>query len=64
MKNQIIIEILDDGTLSIKTSEISVSAHMSADQLLEDIETLMGGKVIKKENPEKKQHTHNKAFAK
>jgi len=62
--NQIVIEILEDGTLSIKTSEISDSAHISADQLLEDIESLMGGQVTKKINPEKKQHTHNKAFTK
>jgi hypothetical protein len=42
------IEILEDGTISIKTSEISGTNHISADLLLDEIEELAGGKAIKK----------------
>ena len=42
------IEILEDGTISIKTSEISEANHVSADILLDEIETLAGGKSAKK----------------
>ena len=42
------IEILEDGTISIKTSEISEANHVSADILLDEIETLAGGKSSKK----------------
>lgn len=59
-------EILEDGTLSIKTGEIGDSNHMSADKLLEEFENLLGGEVIKEKLPDK--HRHNfagkKALAK
>lgn len=38
------IEILEDGTISISTDKISAENHVSADELLDQIETLMGGK--------------------
>jgi uncharacterized protein (DUF39 family) len=40
-------EILEDGTITMKTSEISDGNHMSADKLLEDMIELAGGHVIK-----------------
>ena len=42
------IEVLEDGTISIKTSEISEANHISADALLDEIEELAGGKATKK----------------
>lgn len=42
------IEILEDGTISIKTSEISEANHISADLLLDEIEELAGGQSTKK----------------
>jgi hypothetical protein len=42
------VEVLEDGTISIKTSEISEANHISADQLLDDIEALAGGKSTRK----------------
>jgi hypothetical protein len=42
------IEILEDGTISIKTSEISGTNHISADLLLDEIEELAGGKATRK----------------
>lgn len=41
-------EILDDGTISIQTEGISDANHFSADELLEEIEDMAGGKVNKK----------------
>lgn len=43
--DEIKVEILEDGTISCKTEEISQVNHLSADQLLEEIETLIGGPV-------------------
>lgn len=47
------IEILEDGTISIKTSDISDVNHISADSLLDEIESAIGGqrKREKLENP-------------
>ena len=53
------IEILKDGTITIKTSEVSDGNHMSADKLMEEFDKLMGGKVDIKKNPDAKQHVHN-----
>lgn len=58
MADIINIEILEDGTISLKTTEISETNHMSADQLLQDFETLLGGKMEFKPNPEAKAKAH------
>jgi hypothetical protein len=42
------IEILGDGTISIKTSEISETNHINADLLLDEIEALAGGTATRK----------------
>lgn len=56
-------EILEDGTLIVKTSEISPGNHMSADKLLAEMEQLMGGQTTKQKNPDAhgRQHTHQQA---
>ena len=46
--------ILEDGTITVKTSEISDANHMSADQLMLDVTTMMGGKLTVVKNPEAK----------
>lgn len=55
--DKIQIEILDDGTISIKTDSISKTNHISADQLLEDIEDYAGGKM--QTTHLKKGHVHH-----
>lgn len=57
-KDSIIFEILEDGTISMKTDEISMTNHMSADQLLSDLEELIGGPVTKQHNPDAKGKAH------
>jgi hypothetical protein len=42
------IEILEDGTISIKTSELSETNHINADLLLDEIENLGGGEATRK----------------
>ena len=37
------VEILDDGTVSIQTSDISQKNHVSADELLDMVEDMVGG---------------------
>ena len=36
------IEIMDDGEIKVKTSDISEANHMSADELLELIDDMVG----------------------
>lgn len=50
--DQINVEILEDGTVSVSTDSISDAAHFSADQLLDEIANLVGGPTTKtpKEN--------------
>ena len=41
--DKIQLEILEDGTISVKTSEISETNHLSADELLKMISEMSGG---------------------
>ena len=65
--NIINMEILEDGTITVKTTEISTANHMSADNLIADLEKLIGGSVTAKSNPDadakvhKHMHKHNVA---
>jgi hypothetical protein len=46
MKNDAIeFEILQDGTISIKTDQISGTNHVSADKLLRELFDMVGGEV-------------------
>lgn len=53
-------QILEDGTITVKTSEISDGNHTSADALMANLDTLMGGHVhiIPNEEELKKAHAH------
>jgi len=53
-------EILEDGTITVKTSDISDGNHMSADALMEELDKLMGGHVMIKDNTDElaKAHAH------
>ncbi|MFH1547121.1 MAG: hypothetical protein ABIC57_01390 [bacterium] len=64
MSDTINIEIMDDGQLKIKTEGISDAAHISADSLLSQMETLLGGHVTRIKNPEKHNHLHHQHTAK
>lgn len=54
------IEILQDGTLTVKSAEISDGNHMSADALMLELDKLMGGNVhiIPNEDALKLAHAH------
>lgn len=52
------IEILEDGTLRIQTDKISGPNHMSADQLLAEINKLVGGPVQTQKRPHVHTHVH------
>jgi len=51
--DQIDIEILEDGTLAVTSGDVSEANHMSADELLEELEREMGGSrtTKKREHP-------------
>lgn len=54
----LIMNILEDGTITLKTSAISNGNHLSADQLVKEMEKLMGGKMTFEKDPEAKAHAH------
>lgn len=56
--NTIDITILEDGTIVAKTTDIDMGNHISADSLLEQMETLLGGPATRIKNPEKHKHQH------
>jgi hypothetical protein len=60
MSDTIHLEILEDGTITVKTSEISPGNHMSADALMTNLDELMGGhvRVIPNDEAMKKDHAH------
>lgn len=52
------LEILEDGTITVKTKAISAGNHMSAENLLEQMEELLGGQITKQQDPHKHAHVH------
>ena len=55
------IEILDDGVISVKTDKVSDANHISADELLLEMEDMMGGvrKTTKRERKDVRlAHSH------
>lgn len=51
-------EILEDGTVSVTTDQISGQNHLSADELLESLSSMIGGPV-KIEKRKKHVHAHS-----
>jgi len=51
--SEMLIDIEEDGTITIKTSDIADQHHLSAEEFLEDVETLMGHRRVteKREHP-------------
>jgi hypothetical protein len=56
MKDNIIITVLEDGTIKSETDRVSQPNHMSAEAFLRDVGRLAGGTVEKKH---KHGHTHH-----
>jgi hypothetical protein len=54
------LEILEDGTITVRTSEISSGNHMSADDLMRQIDEMMGGRmaIAPNEDAKRKAHAH------
>lgn len=52
MKTEIEFQILEDGTISVITGKIADTVHLQADQLLDELNEMIGGEVKRKENPE------------
>jgi len=46
-EDQILIEILGDGTIKVSTEKISEESHLTAEQFLSFIAQLLGGPVSK-----------------
>ena len=58
MADNIICDILEDGTISISTESISDENHAAADQALDAINELMGGEVVRTKNRKAIQKMH------
>lgn len=58
MATNIDVEILEDGKLKVTTSAIADSLHLDADNLLDDLNEIIGGEVVK----ENYQDEETKAF--
>ena len=52
MADNIEIEVLEDGSLKVQTSAISDKNHINADDLMDLLEDMLGGEVVK----EKREH--------
>ena len=60
MKEDVIeIQVTEDGLIKVSTPKISAQNHMSADQLLKEIETLAGGDVVKRKQAGNKTSHHH-----
>ena len=58
-QDQIQFEILADGTISVTTDQVSGQNHVSADQLLKQLDEVCGGPVTIKKRPKGHTHTHH-----
>ena len=63
--DEIILEVLVDGTVRVTTPTISAGAHKSADELLAFLVRELGGPVrkVKRAHGHAHTHTHNQATA-
>ena len=59
MADQMELEILEDGTISVKTNKISPVNHVSADQFIAELEELTGG--TRTTQKRKVRHTHERS---
>jgi len=59
MADTIKVEILADGTVSFKTDKVSDTNHASADELLNEIQEMLGGEVKIEGVKDKHQHIHH-----
>lgn len=55
--DEIKIEILEDGTISVSTDEISGENHVSADEFMAELQELAGGEVVSKKKKHKRKHS-------
>ncbi len=61
MADKITFEILEDGKVSISTDKISDKHHANADDLLKELQEMLGGQVkIEKKKGQVHQHTYKK----
>ena len=60
MRNTFEIEILEDGKISLQSDVWSDTKHIDADELLSELEDLLGGEITR----EKKTPAFTKAFFK
>jgi len=56
--DEIIFEILEDGTIKMSTNKISAANHLSAGQLLEQVQRLAGGPTTRESKRTGSLHTH------
>jgi hypothetical protein len=59
--SEIKFEILEDGTVTIDTDDLSGPNHVSADQLLKDLAEMLGGAVTVKHKDKLHVHSHRHA---
>lgn len=66
MKDTLVLEILEDGVISVTSDKVSTTNHVSADNLLDLIEELAGGErtTTKREVENKHRHVHRHAKVK
>lgn len=53
------LEILEDGTISVKTDKVSSKNHASADGVLDLLEELVGGERNTEKRKQGHVHTHS-----
>jgi hypothetical protein len=58
-KDEIEIEILEDGTISVTTGKISAQRHVSADEFLKGIKEIAGGKTVTTKRKQKYAFEHS-----
>ncbi len=63
-QDQILLEILADGTIKASTDKISDENHLSAEQFLSFIAQMLGGSVTKQKREQAQSHLHNKQTVK
>lgn len=57
--DEIRFQILEDGTIKFKTDRVSKANHVSADELLREVEDLAGGERVTKKRKQRKIHVHD-----
>lgn len=58
-KGEMIVEILEDGTIKVTTGDMAGAIHQTAEEFMADMRRLLGGEVTTEKTKQSHSHHHH-----